>query len=44
VTPLCILVVDARERGRFLLFADAAVLDRDLGLGGFVSLEGSAMF
>lgn len=42
--PLCTLVVDARDRGRFLLFADAAVFDRDLGFMGFVSIEASALF
>ncbi len=41
--PLCTLVVDARDKGRFLLLVDAAVLDRDRGLGGFVPRGGWSM-
>lgn len=35
--PLWTLVVDARDRGRFLLLLDAAVFDRDRGFGGLLS-------
>jgi hypothetical protein len=42
MTPLCILVVEARDNGRFLLLLDAAVLERDRGLRGFISIDESA--
>ena len=38
--PLCTLVVDAREWGRFLLLFDAAVLEWDRGFGALISNGG----
>lgn len=43
ITLLCTLVVDARDSGRFLLLLDTAVLERDLGFVGFVSIKESAI-
>jgi hypothetical protein len=40
VTPLCTLVVDARDWGRFRLLFDTAVFERDRDFAGLLSVGG----